>query len=276
LSLFFALLFIIGGIFTTFSDPVYTHFSYISKFQKLHNDKLRVVLLSDLHIGPTVGQKRMERIVQLTNDLNPDIIAISGDLADGFVKHFGQAASPLCFLMAKRGVYFATGNHEYMHGNVEEWFDFLKACNITVLHNSQRRFTLENGDSICVAGADDLFAAKAHLPGHFMDVRKAVDGCKVDDVVIMLAHQPNAAGIMLNDPIVNKKLDIILSGHTHGGQMYLFVPIIYMMNAFARGLYYYAATGTYVYVSAGVNYFGPPIKMFGTCEIIDIILKPTA
>ncbi|VDM61333.1 unnamed protein product [Angiostrongylus costaricensis] len=231
------------------------HFSYINKLQKLHNGKLRVALLSDLHIGPTVGQKRMERIVQLTNGLDPDIIAISGDLADGFVRHFGQAASPLCFLMAKHGVYFATGNHEYMHGSVEEWFSFLEACNITVLHNSQRRFT---------------------LPGHFMDVRKAVDGCKVDDVVIMLAHQPNAAGVMLNDPIVNMKLDLILSGHTHGGQMYLFVPIIYMMNAFARGLYYYAATGTYVYVSAGVNYFGPPIKMFGTCEIIDIILKPTA
>ncbi|KAJ1364405.1 hypothetical protein KIN20_024498 [Parelaphostrongylus tenuis] len=252
-SLFCALLFILGGIFTAFSDPVYTYISVPLK--KLRNDELHT-------------------IVRLTNDLNPDIIAISGDLADGFVKHFGKAASPLCFLSAKHGVYFATGNHEYMHGNVEEWFSFLETCNITVLHNSQRRFTLKNGDNICVAGADDLYAAKAHFPGHAMDVKKAVDGCKVDDVIIMLAHQPNAAGIMLKDAGVNKKLDIILSGHTHGGQMYLFVPIIYMVNAFARGLYYYAATGTYVYVSAGVNYFGPPIKMFGACEIIDITLKP--
>ncbi|KAK6766287.1 hypothetical protein RB195_025902 [Necator americanus] len=272
LSLFCSLLFILGGLYATFSDPVYTKVSI--PLRNLHNGDLRVALLTDLHIGPTVGQKRMETIVRLTNKLEPDIVAISGDLADGFVRDFKGAASPLCSLKSKLGVYFATGNHEYMHGDIEEWFAYLKACNITVLHNDQKRLLLGNGDNICIAGADDLYAAKANYPGHGMDAQKAVIGCNPGDAVIMLAHQPNAAHLMLSDPIVNKRVDLILSGHTHGGQMYFFVPVIYLVNAFARGLYYNEPTGVYVYVSAGVNFFGPPIKMFGACEIIDITLKP--
>ncbi|KHJ82005.1 hypothetical protein OESDEN_18304 [Oesophagostomum dentatum] len=99
-----------------------------------------------------------------------------------------------------------------MHGNVEEWFAYLEACNITVLHNSQKRFALSNGDKVCVAGADDLYAAKAHFPGHGMDAKKAVVGCQPGDAVIMLAHQPNAARLMLDDPSVGKRIDLILSG----------------------------------------------------------------
>lgn len=273
LSLLCAFLLILGGLYTAFSDPIFTRVSV--PLRKLHHGEVRVALLTDIHIGPTVGQKRMETIARLTNDLNPDIIAIAGDLADGFVRDFSNAARPLCSLKAKYGVFFATGNHEYMHGNVEEWFSYLNDCNITVLHNSQKRFITSYGDPICVAGADDLYAAKAHFAGHAMHPEKAVAGCDSNDTVIMLAHQPNAAKMMLNDQTVSTKLDLILSGHTHGGQMYLFVPIIYIVNAFARGLYYHAATGVYVYVSAGVNFFGPPIKMFGSCEIIDMMLKPS-
>ncbi|EPB78365.1 Ser/Thr phosphatase family protein [Ancylostoma ceylanicum] len=272
LSLFCALLFVLGGLYATLSDPVYTRVSI--PLRNLHNGDVKVVLLTDLHIGPTVGQKRMQKIVELTNRLNPDIVAISGDLADGFVKDLEGAANPLCSLKSKHGVYFATGNHEYMHGNVDEWFAYLERCNVTVLHNSQQRILMENGDRMCIAGTDDLFAARAHFPGHGMDAQRAVVGCHPGDAVVMLAHQPNAAQVMLDDPIVSKRVDLILSGHTHGGQMYLFVPVIYLVNAFARGLYYNEPTGVYVYVSAGVNYFGPPIKMFGACEIIDITLKP--
>ncbi|VDL84757.1 unnamed protein product [Nippostrongylus brasiliensis] len=101
-----------------------------------------------------------------------------------------------------------------MHGNVEEWFDYLTACNITVLHNSQKRFITTNGDQICVAGADDLYAAKAHFPGHEMHPERAVAGCERNDTVIMLAHQPNAAKMMLRNDVVSSKLDLILSGKT--------------------------------------------------------------
>uniref|UniRef100_A0A7I5EER9 Metallophos domain-containing protein n=1 Tax=Haemonchus contortus TaxID=6289 RepID=A0A7I5EER9_HAECO len=271
-SLCCALLFILGGLYTTITDPVYTHVTI--HLEKLRQGELRVALLSDLHIGPTVGQKRMEKIAQITNELNPDVITIAGDLADGYVRDFAVAATPLCSLKAKYGVYFATGNHEYMHGNIEEWFAFLENCNITVLHNSYKRFVTKKGGHFCIAGADDLYAAKAHFPGHAMQPERAVSGCALNDTTIMLAHQPNAAKLMLSHPLVSEKLDLILSGHTHGGQMYLFVPIIYLANAFARGLYYHEATNVYVYVSAGVNFFGPPVKMFGGCEIIDILLKP--
>ncbi|VDO59793.1 unnamed protein product [Haemonchus placei] len=164
---------------------------------------------------------------------------------------------------------FFKGNHEYMHGNVEEWFAFLENCNITVLHNSYKRFVTKKGDHFCIAGADDLYAAKVHFPGHAMQPERAVSGCALNDTTIMLAHQPNAAKLMLSHPLVSEKLDLILSGHTHGGQMYLFVPIIYLANAFGtRGI------AIHKVFFASVNRVEVPLPLFPTLtmafQIFDI------
>ncbi|VDM13113.1 unnamed protein product [Wuchereria bancrofti] len=117
-----------------------------------------------------------------------------------------------------------------------------------------------------------MFAEQSRFSGHIMDYKKALRGCNKNDTTIMLIHQPNAVRIILNDVETAKNIDLILSGHTHGGQMYVFVPLVYFWNAYFRGLYYNKTTGTYVYVSAGVNYFGPPVKIFDGNEIIIIKL----
>ncbi|CCD70883.1 Putative metallophosphoesterase F40B5.2 [Caenorhabditis elegans] len=271
LALILGFIFMFAGLYTTHTDPIVRSASIPMKRFQSNSGNVSIALLSDVHIGPSVGRTRIAKIVELTNALKPDIIAIAGDLADGLVRDFHGAAEPLCNLKAPGGVYFATGNHEYMHGNVTEWFWFLENCNITVLHNLNKHITV-NGQKLCVAGADDLYALRSNVPGHGMDLRKALGTCNSDSTNILLAHQPNAAKIVLSDSELSKKVNLILSGHTHGGQMYPFVPIVHLANAFVRGQYYDKSTDTYVYVSAGVNYFGPPIKMFGSCEIIFITM----
>uniref|UniRef100_A0A8R1DJ14 Metallophos domain-containing protein n=2 Tax=Caenorhabditis japonica TaxID=281687 RepID=A0A8R1DJ14_CAEJA len=271
LAVFLGFMFMFAGLYSTHTDPIVRKTTIPMKnFEgTVGGSNVSIALLSDIHIGPSVGRSRIRKIVDMTNALKPDIIAIAGDLADGLVRDFSGAAEPLCDLKARGGVYFATGNHEYMHGNVTEWFAFLEDCNITILHNQNKHITV-NGQKLCVAGADDLFALRAHVPGHGMDLKKALSTCTTDTTNILLAHQPNAAKLVLTDHELSQKVNLILSGHTHGGQMYPFVPIVHIANAFVRGRYYDPKTDTYVYVSAGVNYFGPPIKMFGSCEIIFI------
>ncbi|ULT84063.1 hypothetical protein L3Y34_013001 [Caenorhabditis briggsae] len=272
LAVILGFMFMFGGLYTTHTDPIVREASIpMNKFQT-SGGNVSIALLSDIHIGPSVGRTRIARIVEMTNALKPDIIAIAGDLADGLVRDFHGAAEPLCNLKAPGGVYFATGNHEYMHGNVTEWFWFLENCNITILHNQNKHITI-NGQQMCMAGADDIYAVRAHVPGHGMDLNKALSTCESDSTNVLLAHQPNAAKVVLNDRNLSKKVNLILSGHTHGGQMYPFVPIVHIANAFVRGQYYDKKTDTYVYVSAGVNYFGPPIKIFGGCEIIFITMN---
>ncbi|CAD6190513.1 unnamed protein product [Caenorhabditis auriculariae] len=229
------MLFMFGGLVSTRMNPVYVDVDIPMRKFSDGSENISIALLSDIHIGPSVGRTRMETIVKLTNKLKPDIIAIAGDLADGMVRDFGNAAAPLW-------------NHEYMHGNVAEWFDFLRLCNITILHNQSIRKVIK-GHKMCIAGADDLYAARSHFPGHGMDLEKALSECNSNDTVVLLAHQPNAAKLALRNETTNGNIDLILSGHTHGGQMYLFVPIVYLANAFARGLYFYEKTKTWVYAS---------------------------
>uniref|UniRef100_A0A8R1TSI6 Metallophos domain-containing protein n=1 Tax=Onchocerca volvulus TaxID=6282 RepID=A0A8R1TSI6_ONCVO len=266
-----AVVIVLGGLWAALSPPVVRHVTIeIENLPEAQKD-FTIALLSDLHIGPTVGRSKIQEMVDIINPLKPDMIAISGDFADGSVHSLERAAYPLSNLTSKYGIYFATGNHEYIHGNVEEWFIFLRKINIIPLHNKNKRILVGNS-RICVAGADDLFAKYSRLAGHLMDYKRALRGCYKNDTTIMLIHQPNAVRIILKDIETAKNVDLILSGHTHAGQLYIFVPLVYFWNAYFHGLYYNKATGTHIYVSAGVNYFGPPVKVFDANEIILIKL----
>ncbi|KAL3982432.1 Calcineurin-like phosphoesterase family protein [Acanthocheilonema viteae] len=266
-----AVVFVLAGLWVALLPPVVRRVTIEIENLPKAQKGFTIALLSDLHIGPTVGCSRIQKMVDTINPLKPDMIAISGDLADGLVRNLEKAAYPLMNLTSKYGIYFATGNHEYLHGNVDEWFVFLKKIEIVPLHNKNEKILIGNS-RICIAGADDLFAEHSRLAGHVMDYKKALRGCSKNDTTIMLIHQPNAVRIILNDIEVAKNIDLILSGHTHAGQMYVFVPLVYFWNAYFRGLYYNKVTRTYIYVSAGINYFGPPVKIFDGSEIILIKL----
>ncbi|XP_020843059.1 transmembrane protein with metallophosphoesterase domain [Phascolarctos cinereus] len=238
-------------------------------------DNLKVVLLSDIHLGPTVGRTKMELFVRMVEALKPDVTVIVGDLSDAEASVVRTAVEPLGQLYSRLGTYFVTGNHEYYTSDVNNWFDLLKSLNVQPLHNENVKITTSGttsakgeDDWICLAGVDDIAADTLHYFGHGMDLSKALDGCGPDRASILLAHQPLAAKRALQ---ARPDINLILSGHTHGGQIFPLNVGAYLLNPFFVGLYK-VGQSTFVYVSPGTAYFGIPMRLGSRAEITEIIL----
>lgn len=219
----------------------------------------RIVQLSDVHVGPTIGRAFVESLVQRTNALNPDLIAITGDLIDGSVSQLRALVEPLRDLKAKDGVFFVTGNHEYYSG-AGEWVSHLQTLGIRVLRNE--RVTIRGLFEL--AGVDD-YRAQGMLPGHGQDIAKATQGRDPARALVLLAHQPKAV-----QQAVAAGVDLQLSGHVHGGQMFPFNFLARMDQPLITGLY--KRGETWVYVSEGTGYWGPPMRIGTRSEITELEL----
>ena len=229
-------------------------------------DGFRVVQISDLHIGPLLSGKWTQKTVDKVNELNPDIIVITGDLVDGSVEELREHVAPLARLRARHGTYFVTGNHEYYSG-VEEWCAHVTRLGIRVLRNE--RVSITNGlsdESIDIAGVDDWYSR--HRAGG-ADLEKALAGRDPNKSLLLLAHQPAA----LKEAAAHH-VSLQLSGHTHGGQIWPFVYLAYFQQPYVQGLHRYRGSSTQIYVSAGTGFWGPPMRL-GTCaEITELTLVP--
>ena len=219
---------------------------------------LRIVQISDVHIGPTIGKAFIEDIVARINALKPDVVAITGDLVDGSVEDLGEHAAPLGKIEAKHGVYFVTGNHEYYSG-AREWIAFLEKLGIKVLQNERVRIGGEHGFDL--AGIDD--------PTGDPDLEKALKGRDESRGVVLLAHQPRA--IELADKL---GVDLQLSGHTHGGQMFPWNLFVRLQQPFVAGLH--QLSHAQIYVSCGTGYWGPPMRVGAPAEITEIELRSSS
>ncbi len=223
---------------------------------------LTMVQLTDVHVGPTIGKEFIEHLVERCNALNPDVIAITGDLVDGSVAELGAAVAPLGKLRARHGVYFVTGNHEYYSGALE-WVAELSRLGLRVLRNERLRLE-HNGQAFELAGVDD-YTARGQAPGHGHDADKALGGRDRSLPCILLAHQPRsvidaaAHGVTLQ-----------LSGHTHGGQLWPWGYAVKLQQPYVVGLCEHE--GTQVYVSRGTGYWGPPMRLGAPSEISRIVL----
>ncbi|XP_054847215.1 transmembrane protein with metallophosphoesterase domain [Eublepharis macularius] len=238
----------------------------------LSMDKLKVVLLSDIHLGPTVGKTKLEMIVKMVKALKPDLTVIVGDLTDSDVKDLGPAVEPLGELDSPLGTYFVTGNHEYYTSDVSNWFELLKSLNVHPLHNENIKIMSPRGqesDWFCLAGVDDIEANVLHYSGHGMDLEKALGGCGVDHAIVLLAHQPLAAKWAVQ---ARPDINLVLSGHTHGGQIFPLNIVTYFMNPFFVGLYR-VGQSTSVYVSSGTMYYGIPMRLGSRAEITEVVLR---
>jgi uncharacterized protein len=224
----------------------------------------RIVQLTDIHVGPTIGRDFIDQLVARTNALQPDMVAITGDLVDGSVATLGPFLEPLQGLVARHGVYFVTGNHEYFSG-ADEWIAHLRGLGITVLRNE--RVTLEqDGAAIDLAGIDDP-TGRSFAPGHGPDLARALAGRDTTRPVILLAHQPKAAIEAADHGVA-----LQLSGHTHGGQIFPFNYLVKLQQPFVAGLH--RLRDTAIYVSPGTGYWGPPMRVGIPAEITDITLRP--
>jgi uncharacterized protein len=223
-----------------------------------------IVQLTDIHVGPTIGRRFVEDVVARTNALEPDLVAITGDLVDGHVRDLAEAIAPLAQLRAPHGVFFVTGNHEYFSG-VDAWVNELTRIGIRVLQNE--RVIIGNGAaSFDLAGVDDCSAVHyGGLPPKEA-VSRALAGRDSSRELVLLAHQPRSA--LDAEPF---EVGLQLSGHTHGGQMWPFGLIVLLQQPFAAGLHRHGRSQ--VYVSRGTGYWGPPMRLAVPSEITQVRLE---
>ena len=225
-----------------------------------------IAQISDLHVGPTIREREVRRVIEQTNALKPDLIVITGDLVDGTPRELGHIVAELARLEARHGVLFITGNHEYYSG-VDAWLELLPRLGIRPLRNQQLLIGDEGG-RFTLAGVDDWSAAQFGK-GHGLDLEKAIAGHYPERSLVLLAHQPRDF-----QAAVRAGVDLQLSGHTHGGQLFPFNFAVRAAFPWVKGLYRETVDGRsgQIYVSRGTGYWGPPMRLGSPPEISKLVL----
>jgi predicted MPP superfamily phosphohydrolase len=231
-------------------------------------DGTRVVLLTDTHYGPIDRARWSARVVEAVNDLDPDIVCHTGDIADGSVAARRAQAAPLGDVRARLARTYVTGNHEYF-GEAQGWLDHMRELGWEALHN--RHVVVErDGSRLVVAGVDDRTAAGSGLAGHSADHAAALAGADPELPVLLLAHQPKQIG-----GAVEHGVDLQISGHTHGGQIWPFHYLVRLDQPVVQGLTRHGER-TQLYTSRGTGFWGPPLRVFAPSEITLLTLRAAA
>ena len=225
-------------------------------------DGFRIVQISDLHIGPLLGRRFAEQLVARVNALEPDLVAITGDLVDGSVRRLAADVEPFARLEARHGVFFVTGNHDH-YSDADAWADHVAGLGLRVLRN-ERVCIREGGVAFDLIGVDDHRGD--WIRGGGEDLPKALHGRDPERPSVLLAHDPStfkrasALGV-----------DLQISGHTHGGQIWPFGALVRLAIPFVAGRY--RRNGAELYVSRGTGFWGPPMRLFAPAEIGELILR---
>jgi predicted MPP superfamily phosphohydrolase len=228
-------------------------------------DGTRVVLLTDTHYGPIDRARWSSRVIDRVNELDADIVCHTGDIADGSVAQRREQAAPLGRARARLARTYVTGNHEYF-GEAQGWLDHMRDLGWEPLHN--RHLVVERGgDRLVVAGVDDRTAGSSGLGGHRADHAAALAGADPDLPVLLLAHQPKQI-----DAAVEHGVDLQISGHTHGGQIWPFTYLVRLDQPSVAGLTRHGAR-TRLYTSRGTGFWGPPFRVFAPSEITLLTLR---
>jgi uncharacterized protein len=216
----------------------------------------RIAVVSDIHLGPLSGRAHTEQIVEMINESSPDLVAIVGDVVDGTVEELGSAAEPLRDLNSREGTFFVTGNHEYFVEDPLSWLRELERLDVQPLRNENtpiRRGTA----ALNLAGVNDI-RGESHSDAPDFD--RALSGLTPSAPTILLAHQPVQV-----EEAAARGVDLQLSGHTHGGQMWPFHYIVRLAQPSLAGL---STVGdTQLYVTRGAGFWGPPVRIGAPADI---------
>ena len=257
--LILAFSYMLKGFINGFSKPIINEQEIKIKGLK---EALNIVQISDVHIGKSLGKEFLDSIVQSINGLDADIVVITGDLVDLPANQIEDKLDPLKDIKSKYGVYFVSGNHEYFHG-VEQICEHLKSLHVKVLENE----SIVIDDKINLAGVTDIMGRRFNLLEP--DLKKSLLHVKPELPTVLLAHQPK----MMKE-IKEENIDLVLSGHTHGGQIFPFGLLVLLDQPYLSGLYKHSEK-TQIFVSRGTGYWGPPVRILAPSEIVKIRLNPS-
>ncbi len=224
----------------------------------------RLALLSDLHIGPVLGEEFLRTVVEKTNSLKPDLIAITGDVVDMPVDKLSDQIAILKDLHAPHGVFFTTGNHEFFFG-AAQWIKFIRTLGIRVLANELVTIGDKDGANFELAGIHD-FSGGWFDPALAPDASKAMAQHDPEKELLLMAHQPKQI-----QAAVSHKAGLQLSGHTHGGQIWPFGLLTQLDQPYLSGLHRHDED-TQIFVTRGVGFWGPPMRVGAPAEIPILIL----
>ncbi|HET6737250.1 metallophosphoesterase [Mycobacterium sp.] len=222
----------------------------------------RIAVVSDIHLGPLTGRAHTERIVRMINEAQPDLVAVVGDLVDGTVEELGPAAEPLRDLVSRDGTFFVTGNHEYFVPDPASWMRELERLGVQPLRN-ENTVIRRGGAAFDLAGVNDV-EGESHSDAPNFD--RALSGVNSTRPTILLAHQPVLVG-----EAAARGVDLQLSGHTHGGQMWPFHYIVRAVQPSIAGLS--TVDGTQLYVTRGAGFWGPPVRIGAPPDITVLSLQ---
>lgn len=223
-------------------------------------DGYTIVQWSDVHIGPSIRRRFMQALVDRTNALAPDAVAITGDFIDAKFEEIHDQLEPVRELRTRDGVFYVTGNHEY-YWNAPAWLDSFEHLGIRHLQNAHE--VVRRGDAQLVfAGVTDPVGRGAHK----QDVPAALRGAPADAVRVLLSHRPQMA-----EAASRHGVHLQLSGHTHGGQFFPFNLVIRWFQPIVAGLH--RVGSTWLYVSRGTGFWGPPSRLGVGAELTVIELR---
>jgi uncharacterized protein len=228
-------------------------------------DGLRVAVVADTHFGPIDRRAWSVRVAQAVNDLAPDVVCHVGDLADGTVEQRTEQVAPMGDITATSAKLYITGNHEYF-SQAQQWLDPMAGLGWDPLHNRHHVVT-RGDDRLVFAGVDDPTGLGSGLPGHGTDLLAALAGTDPDVPVVLLAHQPKHIA-----EAVAAGVDLQISGHTHGGQIWPFHLVVRLDQKYLHGLSRHGDR-TQLYTSRGSGFWGPPFRVFAPSEITLLVLR---
>lgn len=227
-------------------------------------DGFRVMQISDIHVGLFVSEPELWRAVELMQKARPDVIVMTGDLVDHDIRYaalLGRFARKLEGI-ARNGVYAIAGNHDHYAG-VKTVYQMLQEAGVDVLHN--RHVRLGRGrDAFVLAGVDDVAAKK--YGGEGPDLERAFAGATPELARVLLSHNPSFF------PQASQASDLVLSGHTHGGQISLFInpAEVFLRHGYIRGHYHLG--DSQLYVNRGFGTAGPPARVGSAPELTALTL----
>ncbi|MDR3230774.1 MAG: metallophosphoesterase [Synergistaceae bacterium] len=231
-------------------------------------DRLRVVHLTDIHLGGVYTTGRLARVMDIVRSAEPDILAMTGDLVDANMTGWEAEARMIAAHGAKYGAFAVPGNHEYYLG-IEQALAFTKSAGLTVLRGEIAEADVGTGagtGKIAVVGLDD----PARFGRGILEPETLPEGLALpgDRFVLLLKHRPQVIEGTAG------RFDLQLSGHTHGGQIWPFIHVVSRLNKSVQHLSFHGEKGeSAVYVSNGAGFWGPPLRFLTPPEVtvIDLV-----